>query len=243
MVLTSAAFTAGALAVGVGASALLTRRLNRLTHGLEPRELTELLYEREAVPHGIGEGMLAVDAAGRVSARNAEAERLPGKPLPPGARVSELDLPPRLGNAVRERRGVDNLLTVAGNRVLVVNSRAVTMRDRDLGTVLTFRDRTDLDALTRELDSVRSLSDGLRAQRHEFSNRLHTLSGLLQLGHHGEAIEYLQALTDTSGGAATMPGDEVADPCVQALLVAKTEQARERASSCGCPTTRWSARR
>jgi two-component system CitB family sensor kinase len=60
----------GALALGIGASALLTRRLHRLTHGLEPRELTELLYEREAVLHGIGEGMLAVDAAGRVSVRN-----------------------------------------------------------------------------------------------------------------------------------------------------------------------------
>ncbi|HET6500954.1 MAG TPA: sensor histidine kinase, partial [Amycolatopsis sp.] len=78
LVATSVAFATGALALGVGASALLTRRLNRLTHGLEPHELTELLYEREAVLHGIGEGMLAVDAAGRVSARNAEAERLLG---------------------------------------------------------------------------------------------------------------------------------------------------------------------
>jgi two-component system CitB family sensor kinase len=228
LLLVSLGFAAGALALGVGASALLTRRLNRLTHGLEPRELTELLYEREAVLHGIGEGMLAVDAAGRVSARNDEAERLLGKPLPVGAPVSELDLSPRLGKAVAERQPVDNLLAVAGNRVLVVNSRAVRRDDRDLGTVLTFRDRTDLDALTRELDAVRSLSDGLRAQRHEFSNRLHTLSGLLQLGHNGEAIEYLQTLTDTSITSPGAIGDSVTDPYLQALLVAKVEQAQEK---------------
>jgi two-component system, CitB family, sensor kinase len=191
----SLGFAVGALALGVGASALLTRRLHRLTHGLEPSELTELLYEREAVLHGISEGMLAVDAAGRVSARNEEAERLLGKPLPVGAEVAELDLSPRLRTAVEEQQPVDNLLAVAGNRVLVVNSRAVARDERDLGTVLTFRDRTDLDALTRELDAVRSLSDGLRAQGHEFSNRLHTLSGLLQLGNHDEAMEYLQTLT------------------------------------------------
>ncbi|TVT01209.1 sensor histidine kinase [Amycolatopsis bartoniae] len=227
LVSTSAAFAAGALALGVAASALLTRRLNRLTHGLEPRELTELLYEREAVLHGIGEGMLAVDAAGRVSVRNAEAERLLGKALPVGAPVSELDLSPRLGKAVAERQPVDNLLAVAGNRVLVVNSRAVRRDERDLGTVLTFRDRTDLDALTRELDSVRSLSDGLRAQRHEFSNRLHTLSGLLQLGHNGEAVEYLQALTDTAVSPGGI-GDSVRDPYLQALVSAKAEQAGEK---------------
>ncbi|HKS47853.1 MAG TPA: sensor histidine kinase [Amycolatopsis sp.] len=228
LILTSIAFAVGALALGVGASALLTRRLHRLTHGLEPRELTELLYEREAVLHGISEGMLAVDAAGRVSARNDEAERLLGKPLPVGTEVSELDLSPRLEKAVSERQPVDNLLAVAGNRVLVVNSRAVTRDERDLGTVLTFRDRTDLDALTRELDAVRSLSDGLRAQRHEFSNRLHTLSGLLQLGHNGEAIEYLQTLTDTTGAIASVIGDSVTDPYLQALLVAKIEEAKEK---------------
>lgn len=228
LLLLSLGFAAGALGLGVGASALLTRRLHRLTHGLEPSELTELLYEREAVLHGIGEGMLAVDAAGRVSARNDEAERLLGKEIPVGEPVSEMDLSPRLGKVVAERRPVDNLLAVAGNRVLVVNSRAVAREGRDLGTVLTLRDRTDLDALTRELDAVRSLSDGLRAQRHEFSNRLHTLSGLLQLGHNGEAMEYLQTLTETSIDAATTFGEAVRDPYLQAILAGKMEQAREK---------------
>lgn len=221
-------FAGGALLLGAGASALLNRRLRRVTHGLEPHELTELLYEREAVLHGIGEGVLAVDDAKRVSVRNTEAERLLGTELPIGATMSELELSPRLHKAVAEGRPVDNLLAVAGNRVLVINSRAVRLDDRDIGTVLTFRDRTDLDTLTRELDGIRALSDGLRAQRHEFANRLHTLYGLLQLGHHTEAVEYLQTLTDSSSARPSELGDAVADPYLQALLVAKTEQAQEK---------------
>lgn len=222
-------FAAGALLLGAGASALLNRRLRRVTHGLEPHELTELLYEREAVLHGISEGVLAVDGAQRVSVRNGEAERLLGIDLPVGARVEELELSPRVRKAVEEGQPVDNLLAVAGNRVLVMNSRAVRRDDRALGTVLTFRDRTDLDTLSRELDGIRSLSDGLRAQRHEFANRLHTLSGLLQLGHHAEAEEYLQTLTETAS-ARSLPlgGEAVADPYLQALLVAKSEQALEK---------------
>jgi two-component system CitB family sensor kinase len=221
-------FGGGALVLGVGASALLNRRLRRVTHGLEPHELTELLYEREAVLHGIGEGVLALDGQQRVSVRNDEAERLLDTELPVGAPIAELDLSPRLHKAVAEGVPVDNLLAVAGNRVLVVNSRAVHRDDRPLGTVLTFRDRTNLDTLTRELDGIRSLSDGLRAQRHEFANRLHTLSGLLQLGHHAEAEEYLQTLTETTAGRPHALGDSVADPYLQALLVAKTEQAQEK---------------
>jgi two-component system CitB family sensor kinase len=221
-------FAGGALLLGAGASALLNRRLRRVTHGLEPHELTELLYEREAVLHGIGEGVLAVDVANRVSVRNDEAERLLGTELPIGAALAELELSPRLHKAVAEGRPVDNLLAVAGNRVLVINSRAVRLDDRPIGTVLTFRDRTDLDTLTRELDGIRALSDGLRAQRHEFANRLHTLYGLLQLGHHTEAVEYLQTLTDSSSARPSELGAAVADPYLQALLVAKTEQAQEK---------------
>lgn len=221
-------FAGGALLLGAGASALLNRRLRRVTHGLEPHELTELLYEREAVLHGIGEGVLAVDEANRVSVRNGEAERLLGTELPIGAAMAELELSPRVHKAVAEGRPVDNLLAVAGNRVLVINSRAVRLDDRPIGTVLTFRDRTDLDTLTRELDGIRSLSDGLRAQRHEFANRLHTLYGLLQLGHHTEAVEYLQTLTDSPSAHPSELGDAVADPYLQALLVAKTEQAQEK---------------
>jgi len=220
-------FTVAAMLLGLAASWLLSRRLRRLTHGVEPRELTEMLYGQEAVLHGIGEGVLAVDGQRRISVRNAEAERLLGIPLPVGAPADELAVSPRVHLALREPPA-DNVLAVAGERVIVVNSRPVRRDDRALGTVLTFRDRTDLDMLTRELDSVRSLTDGLRAQRHEYSNRLHTLSGLLQLDHRAEAMEYLQTLTETGAGRPSGIDGAVADPYLSALLLAKTEQAREK---------------
>ncbi|QWF80111.1 sensor histidine kinase [Amycolatopsis sp. CA-230715] len=228
LLLIAGGFGGLALLLGVGASALLTRRLRRQTHGLEPHELTELLYEREAVLHGIGEGVVAVDARNRITVCNSEAGRLLGIALPIGADLSELDISPRLRSALADGDEATNLLAVAGERVLVINSRPVRHDDRELGTVLTLRDRTDFETLTRELDAVRSLTDGLRAQRHEYRNRLHTLSGLLQLGHREEAVEYLQTLTDSVSSAAGPVGETVADPYLQALLVAKTEQAVEK---------------
>ncbi|WP_037078354.1 sensor histidine kinase [Pseudonocardia spinosispora] len=220
-------FAVVSVLLGLAASWLLSGWLRRLTHGVEPRELTEMLYEHEAVLHGVGEGVLAVDADQRISVRNAEAERLLGVDLPIGSRAAELPVSPRVRLAIAESP-MDNVLAVAGNRVIVVNSRRVRRDDHELGTVLTLRDRTDLDMLTSELDSIRSLTDGLRAQRHEYSNRLHTLSGLLQLGHRAEAIEYLQALTDSSGAGTSDIDASVHDPYLGALLLAKSEQAEEK---------------
>ncbi|GAA4244877.1 sensor histidine kinase [Dactylosporangium darangshiense] len=235
----AALFAGGALLLGFVGSALLSRRLKRLTLGLEPRELAELVQEREAVLHGISEGVLAVDADGRVSVCNGEAARLlgvPGDAAPTGAPVAALALPPALRDAVEQRAPVDNVITVARDRVLVANYRAVRRDERDLGGVLTLRDRTDLENITRELESVRTLSTALRAQRHEFANRLHVLSGLLHNGHSGEALEFLHAVSDTAAPAA---GRTVDDPYLQAFVDAKSAEAAEKGVRLSLADTSW----
>ncbi|MGI5240057.1 ATP-binding protein [Dactylosporangium sp. CA-139066] len=230
----AAVFAGGALLLGFIGSALLSRRLKRLTLGLEPRELAELVQEREAVLHGISEGVLAVDADGRVSVCNGEAARLLG--VQSGGTVAALDLPPVLRQAVVDRAPVDNVITVAGDRVLVANYRSVRRDERDLGGVLTLRDRTDLENITRELESVRTLSTALRAQRHEFANRLHVLSGLLQNGHGGEALEFLHAVSDAAAPAA---GRTVDDPYLQAFVDAKSAEAAEKGVRLALADSSW----
>ncbi|WP_433042768.1 ATP-binding protein [Dactylosporangium sp. CS-033363] len=231
----AALFAGGALALGFVGSVLLSRRLKRLTLGLEPHELAELVQEREAVLHGISEGVLAVDADGRVTVCNGEAARLLGVPVA-GTGGTIAALPASLREAVEQRAPVDNVITVAGDRVLVANYRAVRRDERDLGGVLTLRDRTDLETITRELESVRTLSTALRAQRHEFANRLHVLSGLLHNGHGAEALEFLHAVSDT---AAPAGGRAVDDPYLQAFVDAKTAEAAEKDVRLTLADTTW----
>ena len=45
-------------ALGVGGSLLLARRVKRQTLGMEPREITGLVEHREAMLHGIKEGVI-----------------------------------------------------------------------------------------------------------------------------------------------------------------------------------------
>ncbi|UGQ12014.1 sensor histidine kinase [Yinghuangia sp. ASG 101] len=220
-----AAYSAGACLLGVVGSVLLARRMRRQTLGLEPHELAELMQEHEAVLHGIGEGVLAVDGHGTVTVCNDEAHRLLGLDDAIGRRLDDLDLPAGLRGAMRESGDSGHVLSVVGDRVVVAAARDVRRERRDLGRVLTVRDRTDLEHVTRELDAVRGLTHALRAQRHEFANRLHTLSGLLQLGHTDEAVQYLQALTE---GAGTAPQpDGLRDPFLRSFMAAKAAVALE----------------
>jgi two-component system CitB family sensor kinase len=222
------AYTAVSLTVGVVASLLLARRLKRQTFGLELSEIAALLQEREATLHGIREGVVALNRDHRVVVLNDEARRLLGlgeQSL--GQHLAELGLP----GGMREIMGRDHVqdqYALVGDHVLVLNSRPVTLDGRDLGTVVTLRDRTELEALMRELDSVRGLSEALRTQAHEHSNQLHTLIGLLQLGLSDDAIGFVTDLAAARDALARDLSARVPDKLLAALLLAKTLVASER---------------
>ncbi|GLY75401.1 ATP-binding protein [Actinoallomurus iriomotensis] len=234
----AAGFAAGTVLLGVAASAGIGRRLKRQTLGLEPHELAELVQEREAVLHGISEGVLALDDGGRVTVCNEEAARLLDVTPARHTAVADLPVTGRLRAVLEGEEVPPNLFVVSGDRVLVVNRREVSHGGRRLGAVISLRDRTDVESLARELDAVRTLFDALRAQRHEYANRLHTLSGLLQLGHYEEAAGYIRALAEVPAAKEEPPGT-VPDPYLGAFLAAKAAVAAEKGVELEIAETTW----
>jgi two-component system CitB family sensor kinase len=229
-------YAGGALAAGVLAAVWASRRLQRATHGLAFADISALLDEREAMLHGIREGVVALDPQGRVRLVNDEAQRLLG--LGADAAGHELDvlLPPgRTTDVLAGRAEGADLLTVSGGRVLVANR----MPTDDGGAVVTLRDRTELELLGRELDSTHGLLDALRAQDHEHANRLHTVLGLLELGLHEEAVDYVAEVADTRRASAEEVADRVRDPLLSALLVGKSAIAKERGVALRIAAATW----
>ena len=218
-----------ASALGVVGSFLLSRRVKKQTLGLEPREITGLVEQREAILHGIKEGMLAVGLDRRITMVNDEAAHLLGIPqTSTGRHVAEVDPTGRLADIFdQEDSTVDRVIPYRG-RVLTLNRMPVLSRGRHIGWVVTLRDRTELLELQRELDVTRETTDTLRAQAHEFSNRMHVVSGLIDLGEYDEARGYVRRITETQTQLTRSITSHVADPAVAALLLAKSSQADER---------------
>ncbi len=222
-----AAMAGGLLLVGIVGTALLARRWRGLTLGLRPAEITELVRTQAAVLQGIGEGVLAADASGKTTFVNDEACELLRVGTEPGRPVAEIGLTKRVLDVFNAADSTPTLATV-GERVVVVSARPVSREGRELGTVLVARDRTDVESLTRQLDAVQVMSTVLRAQRHEFANRLHLLNGLLHGGHVDEGLEYLEELLGSGPLGSALPGiDTIQDAYLQAFLAAKAAAARE----------------
>ncbi len=225
-VLPAVAVAGAALLVGVAGAAVLAARLRRLTLGLQPEEIGGLLQGHEAVLRGIAEGVVSVGPDERVVLANDEAARLLGRPLAPGDDAGEL---PEAVRRCLRRPGGAPALAVVGERALLLAARQVDRDGRALGRVLTVQDRTDVELLTRQLDAVQAVGEVLRAQRHEFANRLHLVSGLLESGRPEQAAEYVRTLLATGPLGVRLEGLEaVRDPYLQAFLAAKASHARER---------------
>jgi two-component system CitB family sensor kinase len=226
-----AAFFLGMLVLGVAAALILSRRLKRQTFGLELREIAALLREREAMLHGIREGVLGYDKDEKIVLANDFARQL--LDLPPdflGRRVREMLPPGRMAEVVTGEAEGSDLVVINGDQVLVANRMPVLHEGRrHLGWVVTFQDRTEPESLKRRLDDAIGLSETLRAQSHEFANRLHTLVGLVELGQYNEAIRFVTEVSDQRAELAGKLREAIGDAKLVALLLGKFSLASERA--------------
>lgn len=220
------AMTALALATAALSSVLVAHAVARRTRGMSSQDLRHLYEYTEAVLHSVNEGLVLIDAQGRLRIVNDEARRLFDlDPEHVGRPVAEVVAEPELAAALTADAERKDELFVTQGRVLVVSQARAHFHGRREGTVVTLRDRTELEAMTGELDSARFLVDALNAQAHEAGNRLHTVVSLVETGHPEQAVAFAAEEIASSQRLTDAYVASVHDPGLVALLLGKTAQA------------------
>ncbi|TQO18936.1 two-component system CitB family sensor kinase [Rhodoglobus vestalii] len=216
-----------AATIGVVGAAWISSLIRRRIYGLEPDEIVGLLEAREAMLHGIREGVVAFDERGRVALINDAGEQLLdltdadniGRPA---EEVLNAELIRMLDGDNSQPR-----LVLCGERVLLVHCDKAQIDERSLGAVFILRDNTELHALMRDLDGANSFADVLRSQAHGFANKLHVISGLLELGYSAEAVAFIERVGDGGTLSSAAAGTGIRDLEIAALLLVKQSRALE----------------
>lgn len=210
-----------ALGLGILGASWTARRLRAEILNLEPEQITELVYQQRAVLAALREGVIAVDSNANITLFSERAsDYLRGELTPyPLAQVwPELAELTRQGRRTREQ----NLELTLRGQPFLVNIEPL----EGGGFVAGFRDRGEVLAMADELTHARGFVDVLRAQSHEYQNRLHVISGLLQLGRSDEALRVLNAEIRADAEFRQLLRD-VQVPRLVALLTGKRERAQE----------------
>jgi len=222
-------FTLVVVGLGALAAFLLFRRLDRVTDGRDADELARLFAAHEAVLHSLEEGLLLIerrpDSPPRVVLANDQAGRMLGIDRPPPYPVDAEWLPAEV-RALLAASDAEGVERIAGRDLLIAREPAST---GEAAVIVTLRDRTELRRVTGELSSVNTISEALRAQAHEFDNRLHTIATLIELGQPDEALRFAAAERSLGQRLADRVLHASDEPVIAALMLGKAAQAHERA--------------
>ncbi|NEW06316.1 sensor histidine kinase [Paenibacillus sp. SYP-B3998] len=219
------------LAVGLLGSVLIAHNVRRSIHGLEPKEIGELYTEKKAILESIREGIIAVNRDGIITMANRYALQLLELPIRAkitGRHIEDVIPNTRLYEVVRTGEAEFDHEMLIGDHEVIVNRVPIINRKTGVtGAVSSFRSKSELYRLTEELSQVKQFAEALRAQTHEFSNKLYVISGLIQLESYQEAVELISKEANVHQNWVQFIMREIPDPMIGGLLIGKFNHAQE----------------
>jgi two-component system CitB family sensor kinase len=219
------------LLFGIIGAILIANTVKRAILGLEPQEIAALYEEKRAILESIREGIIAINAKGIVTMVNHAAINLlelkQAKTIT-GQHIFNILPSSRLLEVIRNGKAEFDQQMWFDENELIVNRIPIYNRQKQvIGAVSSFRNKSEIFKLGQELSQVKRYAEALRAQTHEFSNKLYMISGLIQLESYQEAIEAISRESDIHQNLVHFIMEEFPDPIIGGLLIGKFNRAQE----------------
>lgn len=209
----------------------LGRHIKRQMFGLEPHEIAKIYVERTETFNAMHEGIIAIDKDLYITIFNKKASRILGVGGDPSKYIGEniFDVLPdtRLPEIVDSGRAVYNQEIYVNQHSILSNRIPILVAGRTVGAVAVFKDLTEFKQLAEELTGVKAFVQALRIQTHEYKNKLHTIAGLLQLGHHQQALEYLSQVKVQHDQVTKFLNERIQHESISGLLLSKISRGHE----------------
>lgn len=197
--------------------------------GYEPDAISAMFSVRDNILESIDEGVVAVDGDGNVLFANTVAEKMLGgqeKNEIIGKNLTSLIAGKEL-NALLDGDGKEvNVRIKIGDKEALAD-RVPVRPDGEADKIIILRDRAEYTRLMEELAGTRYLVDSMRANNHDFTNKLHVIMGLIQMGMYDKATDYIQNITMVQREAISKIMNAINEPSMAALLIGKAARASE----------------
>ena len=217
------------LLVSVLTGVVLSRYFKRILFGLEPEEIARLYEERNTTLETIREGVISIDAKGLITTFNKTAlhtlgikdEHVAGRSIRDIFPQSDLLEVLKTGQVELDREVELN------DKKLIVNRMPIVVGDEITGVVSSFRAKDELELLSRRIAHIEQYTETLRAQSHDYANKLHTISGLIQIGATDQALELIGQESRGLQELVHLLVDSICDPVLAGCVLGKYNRANE----------------
>ncbi len=217
------------LVISIVIAAWTSRYFKRVLFGLEPEEIARLFEERNTTLQAVREGIISIDADGAITTINkTEIDTLElGNAELRGRNIRSVLPQSDMWRLLQsDQAEYDREVMVNGKR-LIVNRVPIIVDGKVTGVVSSFRLKDDIELLGRQLSHIEQYAETLRAQSHDFANKLHTIAGLIQINANDQALELIG---QESKGIEELVGvltSSVSDPVLAGCILGKYNRAHE----------------
>lgn len=216
------------LVFGACGSWILARHIKRETFQLEPHQISRMLVERTAAFNAMHEGVIAIDNHEVITVFNEKALQMfgiSGDVI--GRHIRKVIPDTRLPEMLERSEPIYNQEISVQYRNIVSNRVPIKVGEATIGAVSIFQDRTEATKLAEELTGVKTFVEALRVQNHEHMNKLHTISGLIQLGKLKEALQYVFQTTEEQEELTRFLSKHIHHESLAGLLISKVSRGKE----------------
>ena len=218
-------------------TSVLAMYLGKRLRGVKTDDMIRMYLTQNDVINALDEGLISFDNTGRIRLVNAATARILGtgaKSLV-GRNIDDI-LRAEDGTSLRDR-GNDRLQSNRPNIMV----RGVQLPDANLWArqVLILADKTEVARYTEDLFGTRHMVNTLRANNHEFMNKLQIISGLLQMGRVEEAQGYIGDIAQVHEYIQGPVLQRIRNTGVAALILGKGSNMRERDVGFVLMTNSW----
>lgn len=229
--------TVAAILIEIAICRAFSRKLKRRLLGYEPDTFTSMFRIRENILESTYDGIIAVDSEKNVQFSNKAAKKMLG------CADTDCEEPEHEKlNLIKQNVFADKYLSEVlktGNAEFGIqeeteNGTALlidcvpVMEDGIIsGAVALLHDRTEYTKLMEELSGTKYLVDSMRANNHDFTNKLHVILGLIQIGEYDKAVSYIENISIIQRQTLSTVMNAVDNSSFAALLIGKIARASE----------------
>ena len=210
-------------------SAELSGKIRESLLGYEPDVFTSMFRMRDNILESLDEGIVAVDSKGEIQFVNKSAtQMLTGESKEKNLvskDISDLSKYIPFLNLLCSSNASHSVSS--GDDNILIDTIPIKDDDSVIGMVGILHDRKEYTKLMEDLTGTRYLVDSMRANNHDFTNKLHVILGLIQMEMYNEATSYIQNITIVQRETISKVMNCINEPAVAALLIGKIARASE----------------
>ena len=225
--------TAFGLSVGILGAIYLARHVKKILFGLEPEAIAAMLQERNIILDSVREGVITIDDKGMITLVNIEAEDLlkdasiVDTDVLVGKHIKDVLKNIQFDSILNEGKIITNAGVKLGDTLFIITSVPLMLNDKIIGAVFTFRKKSVVEELANQLTGFKNYSTALRAQTHEFMNKMHVIMGLIEMKAYDELKTFTKEVAYNRQSEVSYIVTRMKDITLAGFILGKISRSRE----------------